>query len=134
MTDQSFDALGVAGALNRSYSSDQKGFLPYIVQMFEAAIPENVNIVRKPVRMFSRETRIEMMEVNLGDWTYRLLDPGAGKPLQSSRTKTVRGISLKTETVPMPEWLEGIVSAIGTSAVASEKAFFALKGFMDSAG
>jgi len=130
-SNPSFDAIGVAGALSRNYASDQAGFVPYIATMLESALPEHVSVERQPVRFLSHEKRVSGIEVTLGDVKFSLkADPK--HPVACTRTKSVRGIKLKTEDISMGEWLDGIAAAITEKAASSEKAYFALKNFLDS--
>jgi hypothetical protein len=59
----------------------------------------------------------------LGDDRYILEDPGHGN-LQATRTRIVRGIALKTETISVQEWVQELGSILDerarTSAAARE--------------
>ena len=127
------DTIGVAAALARNYAGDQRGFLSYLVAFLESAVPEHVDVERKPVRLFSKEKIPVSLSVVLGEWTYRIEDGGSHGPLRCTRSKSVRGVTLKTSDITMAEWLEGVVGLIAERSTANEKSFFALKNFLDSA-
>jgi hypothetical protein len=131
---EAFDAIGVAAALARNYAADQKGFMPLLTTFLESAVPEHVQVERKPVKLFSKEKKAVAIDVRLDDWTYRVSDPGGNAPLRCTRAKSVKGITLKTEDVTMAEWLEGIIRLVKQQSGRNERAFFALKDMLDIAG
>src|ERR1051326_6574983 len=90
--------FGIAATLSKQYAADQRVLLVLLAQMLESALPEEAEIVKRG-GLFSKKT-IAKVIVTFGDHRYTLEDPGRG-PLQASRTRIVRGIALKTESLPV---------------------------------
>ncbi len=122
---EAMSGLGVAGALANSYAQDVRGFLPLLAIVLEAALPGETEIERKG-GLFQKEKPVRKVSVTLGDATYTLEDTGRG-PLAAQRIKTVRGIKLKTEPMPVENWLADLSAEISARAGRNEKTFFALK-------
>lgn len=122
---ENWSALGVASALANSYAQDVRGFLPLFAVVLESALPEETLVERKG-GFLQKQKPVRKVTVTLGEQTYTLEDTGHG-PLAAQRTKTVRGIRLKTEPMPVELWLAELSEAISARAQRNENAFFALK-------
>ncbi len=129
MTNDEFANVGVAGALAHAYAQDARTFLPLLGQVLTSALPEECEIERRG-GLFQREKPIRKVTVALGDQIYTLEDLGRG-PLAATRAKIVRGITLKTEPLPVEDWLADLSAEISARATQNEKAFFALKNLLD---
>ncbi|HZP82844.1 MAG TPA: hypothetical protein VFB21_14485 [Chthonomonadaceae bacterium] len=118
---QEWVKFGVAATLSKQYAADQRMFLELLAQMLESALPDEAEIGRRG-GLFSKKT-VQRVTVTLGDNRYTLEDPGRG-PLRASRTHIVRGIALKTEPIPVEDWLKELGAALDerarTSAAARE--------------
>lgn len=123
-----FSALGVSGALARNYAQDARGFLPLLAIVLAEALPEETQVERRG-GLFQREKPVRKVAVRLGDHLYTLEDMGRG-PLAAHRVKIVRGITLKTEPLPVELWLEELSEEIAARAQSGEKAFFALRNLL----
>ena len=119
--EQDWLKFGVAAALSKQYAADERVFLELLAQMLERALPNEVEIGKRG-GLFSKKT-VQRVSVILGDNRYTLEDPGRGS-LRAARTHIVRGIALKTEEIPVQEWLEelgaGLEARAHTSAAARE--------------
>lgn len=122
---ENWTALGVASGLANSYAQDIRGFLPLFAIVLASALPDETEVERKG-GLFQKQKPVRKVTVTLGDQTYTLEDTGQG-PLSAHRIKTVRGITLKTEPLPVEVWLAELSEAISSRAQRNEKAFFALK-------
>lgn len=129
MTGEEFSEVGVAGALAHAYAQDARTFLPLLAQVLTSALPDETQVERRG-GLFQREKPIRKVTVVLGDSIYTLEDLGRG-PLAAQRAKVVRGITLKTEAVPVEDWLADLSAHVATRAQQNEKAFFALKNLLD---
>ncbi len=129
MTGEEFSEVGVAGALAQIYAKDMRGFLPLLAIALEGAMPEETQVERRG-GFFQREKPVRKVSVTLGDQTYTLEDLGRG-PLSAQRVKVVRGITLKTEPMPIEDWLTELSDGIAARAGRNERAFFALKNLLD---
>jgi len=113
--------FGVAAALSKQYGADQRSFLELLASMLVAALPGDVDITRRG-GLFARKT-VGALTVTLGENRYGLTDPGRGN-LQATRTRVVRGIALKTEELPIQDWVAELGAFLDerarTSAAARE--------------
>ncbi len=100
--EQEWVKFGVAAALSKQYAADQHTFFEDLGAMLERALPEFTEVVRHG-GFFSKKT-VQRITITLGENRYTLESPSHGS-LQASRTHVVRGIALKTEPKPVPEWL-----------------------------
>lgn len=129
MTGEEFSEVGVAGALAHAYAQDARTFLSLLAQVLTSALPDETEVERRG-GLFQREKPIRKVTVTLGDTIYTLEDQGRG-PLAAQRAKVVRGITLKTDAVPVEDWLADLSAQIAARAQQNEKAFFALKNLLD---
>src|SRR5438874_3347137 len=100
---QDWVKVGVAAELAKQYAADQRALLENLASMLESAFPAETVVVRKG-GIFSQK-RISAIRIHFGEYSYNLEDTGHG-PLRASQTKIVRGIALKTEEIPVEDWLE----------------------------
>jgi hypothetical protein len=100
--EQDWVKVGVAAELTKQYAADQRALLESLATMLESAFPNETVVVRKG-GLFSKKTPAQI-KVRFGEYSYNLEDTGRG-PLRASQTKIVRGIALKTEEIPVEDWL-----------------------------
>ncbi len=120
---QEWFKFGMAATLMKQFASDQRAFLELLAQMLEGALPDETSI-EKTGAFFSKKT-VKKIVINLGDNRYTIDDTGHGS-LQSFKTHIVRGIALKTEPIPVQDWLAELGSALDEKARASAAASKAL--------
>lgn len=125
---EAWSALGVAGSLANSYAQDARSFLPLLAAVLHASLPNETEVERKG-GLFQKQKPVRKVSVTLGDQIYTLEDTGRG-PLSASRIKVVRGITLKTEPMPVEAWLAELSEEITARAGRNEKAFFALRDLL----
>jgi len=121
--EQEWFKFGVAATLSKQAAGDQREFLNLLAQMLERALPEDTQIERKG-GFFAKKT-LHKVIVMLGENRYTLEDPGRG-PLLASRTRIVRSIALKTESIPVETWVQELGAALDERARSSATAREAL--------
>jgi hypothetical protein len=112
----------------RADSTDLKAFLEALATKLEGSLPSQT-IVKRQSSLFSREHPVQEISVRLGDYEYRVSRQRQG-PLETQRAKVVRGIVLKTEQIPMDEWIEELAGALAQEAAQSASAHAALERFL----
>jgi hypothetical protein len=128
----SWEKIGLAAALARTYAEDQRDFLPLLAGLLEETIPDDqLSIVRKPIRIFSSEKKIVSLELVLDEDIFVLKIGSDGHRLQATHRKVVRGITLKTEDTPVSAWLSLVGERIQIAAERNERAYRALQNFME---
>lgn len=130
MNDELGDPMQVEllAALLRASNTDIKAFLEALAVKLEGSLPNNT-IVTRQNSLFSREHPVKEVLVRLGDYEYRIGRDRQG-PLVSQRAKVVRGIVLKTDQVPMEQWIEELATALAQEAAHSTQAHAALERFL----
>jgi len=118
---QGWARLGVAAALGQEYAKDSKAFLGFLGSLLKGAMPEETEI---RTRGLFKKT-VEAVVLDLGGWRYQIEDPGRG-PLLATRAQVVRGIALKTETIPIEECLAELEATLTARAGENAKARAAL--------
>ena len=118
---QEWMKFGVAATLSKQYAADQRVFLELLAAMLDGALPDEAEVVKRG-GLFSKKTVAKVI-VTFGEFRYTLEDTGHG-PLQAWRTRIVRGIALKTESIPVETWLAEMSANLDeraqTSAAARE--------------
>ena len=112
----------------RADSSDAKAFLEALATKLEGSLPDRTTVTRHS-SLFSREHPVKEITVLLGDYQYRI---GRGRqgPIMAQRAKVVRGIVLKTEQIPMEQWIEELAGELAQVAASSAQARSALERFL----
>jgi len=111
--DLGFDML--AAAL-RADASDLDTFVEVLGDKLEAALPGKVRVERRG-GFLSRQKRTERVRVELGGNRYELL-ANAGR-VEPRRATAVRGIVLKTEEMPLDQWIDDLSRDLAAEAARS---------------
>lgn len=112
----------------RADSTDIRAFLEALAVKLEGSLP-NQTQVKRHRSIFSREHPVNEIVVTLGDYQYRIACERQS-PLITSRTKVVRGIVLKTDQIPMEQWIEELAESLAREAAQSAQAHRALVRFL----
>lgn len=121
------DGLGfeiVASSL-RADAGDIKSFMEALATKLEGALPSQTRVERKGGGLFSGSKRVHRISVDMGEYRYELVSTGAR--VEPSRAKAVRGIVLKTEQMPLDEWIDELSRQLAHEAQQSEQARLALQ-------
>jgi hypothetical protein len=117
-----FDLLA---ASLRSSSGDVNSFVEVLAEKLEQALPGRVVVQRSAVKRFSKQKRVARIELTLGDNRYiAVAQSGA---LETRCAKSVRGVVLKSEVLPLDAWLAALGRELATEAEASEQSALALE-------
>jgi len=103
--------IGVAGALAREMQQDHEAFVEFLANALARAFPSLAQL--KYEGGFLSKKRICGVTIELGENTYGITK-AKHSPLEATRVHTVRGIALKTEVLPVEEWLAEISAEIET--------------------
>jgi hypothetical protein len=122
------DDLDLAAAALRADARDAPALLAGLAAWLEQAIPDLVTVQRKRAGLLDSRKQVVRITCRLGEDTFLLEPEGAGT--SARRARTVRGITLKTETVPLAEWLNQLATALVSHAQLSEASTEALRGLV----
>ena len=114
----------VAASL-RADSSDLETFVETLATKLEVSFPRRVTIERKGSRFVPGARPVRRISLPLGDSTYEL-EHDAGR-VACSRRAVVRGIALRTEELPLGDWIDALSAALVAEAGSSDAARAALE-------
>jgi hypothetical protein len=122
MAERRFDLT--ASSL-RADASDARALAEVLATKLGEALPDQTWTRRSGGRLLSREKRLESVEVQLGEETFVL--SLSGERAETTRAKTVRGVVIKRQELPLDAWLEALSDALGAEAQRSEAARLSLE-------
>jgi hypothetical protein len=117
-----FDLLA---ASLRASSGDVHTFVEVLADKLEQALPGRVAVDRRAVKRFSKAKRVARIELTLGDNRYIAVAQGGA--LETRCAKSVRGVVLKSEALPLDAWLAALGRELATEAEANEHSALALE-------
>ncbi|MCC6728660.1 MAG: hypothetical protein IT208_04900 [Chthonomonadales bacterium] len=126
LDDDALIRLGVNANLAARLTEDQRGLVDYLAAMLEAVLPEQTTVDRRG-GLFSGK-RVRTVRVRIDDDLYAI-EARAGHPLVATRTRVVRGVKLKTETLEAGRWLRELEAALAGLAERSRATRDALQRF-----
>src|SRR5438128_12476808 len=112
----------------RSDTTDVKAFMEALAVKLEGSLPNQTTVTRHS-SLFSREHPVKEIAVTMGDYQYRISHERQG-PVMTQRAKVVRGIVLKTEQIPVDQWIEELAEAMAQVAANNAQARVALERFL----
>lgn len=126
MSNLNFDLL--VSSL-RADAVDTRSLVEALATKLERALPADTQIERKATKLLSRDKRVTRIDVRLGDLSYVLLIDG--DRAQTRRSRSSRGIVLKTEELTLDTWLDALAETLQAEAQRSESARLALERLLD---
>src|SRR5881227_3126115 len=101
MPDDDFEILA---ASLRADDGDFATFVEVLAVKLEGALPRRTKVVRKRKGMLTLDKQVHRIEVDVGDEKYSVAYDCHS--LDTRVAKVVRGITLKTEEVPLETWTD----------------------------
>lgn len=117
MIDDDGRGIDEALAALRADAADSHAFLQALAVRFEGALPGHVTVDRRH-GLLSRDHSVRAVEIDLAEDRFRIGDAGNGA-LEARRTRVVRGIALKSETLSVDGWIAALSATLATTAQAS---------------
>jgi hypothetical protein len=118
-------SVDLLAASLRASSSDLKTFVEVLADKLEDALPGRVQVGRRSTRFLGKEKRVERLECELAGRRYLLATRDGA--VEVRRATAVRGVVLKTEVLPLGEWLDALARDLANEAQTSEQAQLALQ-------
>lgn len=123
MDELSFDL--VAAGLGRD-SQDIDTFIEVLANRLQGSMPRIVTIKRGG--FFGKDRPVKQLSVQFEQWQYQLnRDKGHAN---FSRVKLVGGVGIKTETLSLAEWIQGLAQELVQFARDHEETRQALENFL----
>ena len=121
--------LDLAASELRADRIDTHALIEALAVRLEEALPRLATVKRSRIGGFrSKQTEVERIDVSLDDQRFELEQTRSG--LQCTRHTVVRGITLKREELPLPEWIRALVAEVSNAASIGEKARSVLEGLV----
>ncbi len=95
-----FDLLA---ASIRADTADLRGFMEAFALKMSEALPGRVKVERES-GLFSKNPRVRLIRIDLDDRRYELVQGKGG--LECHEAHRVRDVILKTQTVPIDDWID----------------------------
>lgn len=114
----------------RKAQGDLRAFLEGLATRMEGAIPGHVTVQRKPDGLFSSTSHVVKVAIDTGANIYVVALER--NHLTALRAKSVRGVTLKTETLDFPDWLNSLNADIQQLAERAGVAHDVLHDFLMS--
>jgi inactivated superfamily I helicase len=108
----------LAASSLRADAADSRALAEALAAKLSEALPGQTRTRRQTARLLSRDKRLERVEVQLGDETFVL--SLSGDKAETSLAKTVRGVVIKRQDLPLDAWLDALSDALGAEAERSE--------------
>jgi hypothetical protein len=112
----------------RADMTDLKTFLDALAVKLEGSLPDYTRVTRQG-SFFSRERSVKEIAVSLGEYQYRIGREKQGS-LIAIRAHVVRGIVLKTEQIPVDQWIDELSEALAQLASRSAQSRAVLERFL----
>lgn len=112
----------------RADSTDIKAFMEALAVKLQGSLPNQTTVTRQS-GLFAREHPVREITVTLGDYQYRIAREKQG-PIFTQRAKVVRGIVLKTDQIPLEQWINELAASLAQEASNSAQAHAALERFL----
>lgn len=114
----------LAAAGLRADGGDALALVEVVAAKLEDALPGRAEVQRCGIRLFSREKRVERIDVDLGEATYQLNSDG--RTISGLRGQAVRGVTIKREELGLDEWVSRLTGELQAQAQSSTEARAAL--------
>jgi hypothetical protein len=96
----------LSAAWFRKAQGDLKAFIEAFAVRMEGSLPGHVVVDRRRDGLFSKQMHVEKVSIRTEAFVYLLAFEKSH--LSAHRSKEVRGITLKSETLPVGDWLEAL--------------------------
>jgi hypothetical protein len=106
-----WETLGVSGALLTRFRRDQQALLEELATFMQGTLPGQTEVRRTLGVLGPKHTT--SLSVELNGLRY-VLERGRRETLDARRTRVVRDVAVRTESLPLEVWLDELGSALST--------------------
>jgi hypothetical protein len=122
------DTFDIYSAWMRKSNGDMRAFLEAFAVRLEQSLPGMVQVHRKRDGLFGKTQHVSSISLQLGSFQFILERDAAS--VRTSRTKVVRGITLKSDELSLADWLAAVDAELKTAAADAEKSHSVLREFL----
>jgi len=120
--------IDVAAGELRADARDIPQLIDALGTWFEQSVPHLAKVERKRAGLLDSHRHVTRITCTLGEQVYTLTREGAGA--SAHRAKAVRGITLKTETLSLADWINEVTAALVREAQVAEASFRSLRDLL----
>lgn len=120
----------LSAAAWRNSIADERAFVEALATRFEGALPDKT-VIERQHGLFVKSPGVECIRISFDSEEYTLHFSGK-HGIRTEISKVVRGIRLKTETVPFPDWLDALSQEISRYAEGHDELHAKLLEFLMS--
>jgi len=120
--------IDIAAAELRADARDIPALIDALGTWFEQSVPHLATVERKRAGLLDSRKVVTRITCQVGEQVYTLAREGSGATAR--RAKAVRGITLKTETLSLADWLSELTSALSREALLAEASFRSLRDLL----
>lgn len=120
--------IDLAAAEIRADARDIPALLEGLARWLEESVPSLADVERKRAGLFDSRRLVVRITCSVGDWSYVLERDGTH--VATRRAREVRGITLKTETLPLADWLRALSADLVARADTDARALAALRDLL----
>jgi hypothetical protein len=124
------DSFDLAAAWLRKASGDMRAFTEALATRLSSALPDSVDVERRRDGLFSSTSHVTRIVVRL-EGSALTLDVEHGH-LRARRAKVVRGVTISSEEIAVPVWLDEVVRGTRAHGEAAGAAHGVLHEFLMS--
>ena len=132
-----WDLEALAGELRR-HSDDLSLYAGFLLTTLSAALPPEMVEVRRRGSVLGRlrgqDPPVVEVTVRVADLAFALHRDAVGRPAVATVRHESGGVTLRTETVGVPDWSRRLATALGTYAQTNSAAADVLRRFAGPAG
>ncbi len=122
------DQFDLEAAWLRRSETDLRAFMEALAVRLEGALPGRVMVERRRDGLFAKTAHVRKLAVRGEKAAYEL--SFAGAQLVATKTKIVRGVSISSSAIKIPEWLAEVRKEVQSLADQAIAASDVLHGFL----
>ena len=130
MSGSDLDNFDLHAAWMRRAQGDIGAFMEALAARLDSALPGRVRITRKKDGLFAKTSHVVQIAINTGNTLYTLERDATG--LHAGRQKSARGVVLKRDVMPVPQWLDALAMELQALSAEIEGAHGVLQNFLMS--
>ena len=114
------DRFDLGAAYLRNAHGDLRAFMAGLAAKLEGALPGSVTVERQRYGLLLRNSYVSAIAVSAGPDLLRLALAKSG--IEASVSKTVRGVTISSKAIKVPEWFERLSTHVGAAGEGAESA------------
>jgi hypothetical protein len=110
----------------RFNASDISNSMLALATLLESIAPQNCQVKKKKRGLRSKSTSIEEISIQLGEYRFLMSVGNGTNSIRTTRLKIVRDIVIKTDDLPVDQWIASLAEMLALESQRSESARIAI--------